>query len=280
MRATQIFKATTKEVRCFILKETIWFMLDDICKLLDINFESAIDKLDETQKQFFVKEYWIINESGFYKLLFQSENGDAKRFQKWLKEELGSDIDSVMKTLLPNHFVFSTHKDGRFELRQKIDTSRVSTYKFFTIIKPNETPRIKKVGTVTIDGKIWFCAIDVMRLCGLLGHTLAELKEDKEIKLFEGKIIIDEAGMYYHLFASNNADARTFAKLTKQKFFPTDETQIFEWHATNSKKFRIWVKEELPKYIRIAEDGMIQYKEKCKEQSLNYRLFPTYPLSA
>lgn len=277
MRVTHIFKAGANEVRAFTYQGKLMFVMEDICDNLAMEISQALEMLDADQK-IFSENKWLINESGFYRLLFESKDYEAKNLKAWLLEQLNTKINTTEKVKLADYFVLVD--DGKFQWKLTSTTQEEKPYKFFKLIGSDAKPKNRKVATQIQDGKIWFRSADVMRLCGLLGHTIKELKEDKEVKLLDGKIVIDEVGLYYHLFASTTHEARSFINLAVKRFLPMGKLDEINTNIPHSKKFRSWIKEELPKYISISEDGMIEYKKECREQTLPYKLFSTYPLSA
>lgn len=77
----------------------IWFVLVDVCKVLEIgNPSQAASRLDDDEKSTLInnegqpgkgaQEFTIINESGLYSLILTSRKEAAKRFKKWVTAEV------------------------------------------------------------------------------------------------------------------------------------------------------------------------------------------------
>ncbi len=83
-----------------------WFVLADICKVLEVgNPSQAATRLDDDEKYTLisnegiasaqVQQLIIINESGLYSLILTSRKPAAKRFKRWVTAEV---IPSIRKT--------------------------------------------------------------------------------------------------------------------------------------------------------------------------------------
>ena len=120
----QLFKYHNNAVRTFTHNDgSIWFIAADVCRILDIkNPRDAVNSLDDDEKmtvattdghsgqrggaQFFN----IINESGFYALVFKSRKEEAKDFSRWIRREVLPAIrqhgyyvsDAKIESLNPN----------------------------------------------------------------------------------------------------------------------------------------------------------------------------------
>lgn len=96
------------EVRSVMINNEPWFMLVDVCRVLDIkNSRDAktrlrgdgvgttdvIDSVGRSQKADF------INESNLYKLTFQSRKPQAERFADWVTSEVLPSIKKIKKVL-------------------------------------------------------------------------------------------------------------------------------------------------------------------------------------
>lgn len=95
MNNLQIFKNEEfGEVRTVKNEKDIWFVAKDVCEILDLsNTTVAIQNLDEDEvtklnlgSQF--GETNFINESGLYTLIIRSRKPEAKKFRKWVTNEV------------------------------------------------------------------------------------------------------------------------------------------------------------------------------------------------
>lgn len=73
-----------------------WFVAQDACALLGIgNTSDALTKLDEDEKGIVSsdtlggkQQLLIVSESGLYALIFRSRKAEARRFRKWVTQEV------------------------------------------------------------------------------------------------------------------------------------------------------------------------------------------------
>ena len=88
-----------KPVRTITRDGDPWFVLADVCQVLDIgNPSQAAKRLDDDEKHTLinnegisgpqVQSLTVISESGLYSLIMVSRKPDAKRFRKWVTSEV------------------------------------------------------------------------------------------------------------------------------------------------------------------------------------------------
>lgn len=93
-------------VRTITILGEIWFVLADVCAVLDItNIGNASARLDDDEKNSIRNpdvngergnpNITIINESGLYSLILTSRKPDAKRFKKWVTSDV---LPTIRKT--------------------------------------------------------------------------------------------------------------------------------------------------------------------------------------
>lgn len=94
----------TNEVRTLLIDSEPWWVLKDVCKVLEIkDSHIAARKLDDDERYLIPlidrmgreQKTTIINQSGLYTLILRSDKPQAKPFRKWVTSEV---IPSVMKT--------------------------------------------------------------------------------------------------------------------------------------------------------------------------------------
>lgn len=91
------------EVRTIQQNGEPWFVLADVCKVLELSSPHKIaDRLDEDEKGRSLiptpggnQEMNIINESGLYTVILRSDKPQAKPFRKWVTSEV---LPSIRKT--------------------------------------------------------------------------------------------------------------------------------------------------------------------------------------
>lgn len=135
MNELVVFDYNDKEVRTVQQNGEPWFVLKDVCQVLDLGSPHKVaERLDEDEKgrnqiptPGGVQEMTIINESGLYAVILRSDKPEAKPFRKWITAEV---LPSIRKT-------------GRYEARpvSEVDrlladaqerTARVSEGRFWT----------------------------------------------------------------------------------------------------------------------------------------------------
>lgn len=103
--AMQVFEyEDSEEFRVIDRNGEPWFVLNDVCKRLDIaNPRDAASRLDDDEKDAVgitdtigrPQRTTIINESGLYSVILRSTRPGAKRFKKWVTSEV---LPSIRKT--------------------------------------------------------------------------------------------------------------------------------------------------------------------------------------
>jgi len=98
------FDFNNMDVRIIDKDNNPWFVLNDVCKILELeNPRNITARLDEDEKDAVhivdtigrSQEMTIINESGLYSLILRSRKPEAKRFKKWVTSEV---LPSIRKT--------------------------------------------------------------------------------------------------------------------------------------------------------------------------------------
>lgn len=90
------FEFEGQGVRTVELDGLPWFALVDVCAVLDIgNSRQAAARLDDDEKKVHSadthggnQKLTLINESGLYSLIFTSRKEEARRFKKWVTDEV------------------------------------------------------------------------------------------------------------------------------------------------------------------------------------------------
>jgi len=86
-------------LRVMMIEDQPWMVAQDVCKILGIvRANDALRQLDEDEKLVRVitapgrkiqnRSMGIVNESGFYNLVFHSRKPEAKAFRKWVTSEV------------------------------------------------------------------------------------------------------------------------------------------------------------------------------------------------
>jgi prophage antirepressor-like protein len=99
----QIFRFESKTVRVIIIDGVVWWVLKDVCDVLDIgNSRDVAARLDDDEKGVGIidtpggkQEVTIINEPGLFKLILRSNKPEAKIFQRFVTHEV---LPAIRKT--------------------------------------------------------------------------------------------------------------------------------------------------------------------------------------
>ena len=99
----QVFNFKNSEVRTVMVNEEPWFLVKDVCDVLEIiNRSQAVERLDSDEKLMYKlyisgqnRDVLLVNESGLYSLVLTSNKLEAKEFKRWVTHEV---IPSIRKT--------------------------------------------------------------------------------------------------------------------------------------------------------------------------------------
>lgn len=104
MSSLQLFSYSGQEVRTQLIDGEPWFVLNDLCKVLEIasprNVAARIDSDDVRQTDVMdsmgrKQSTTIVNESGMYEVIIRSDKPEAKAFRRWLTSDV---IPSIRRT--------------------------------------------------------------------------------------------------------------------------------------------------------------------------------------
>ncbi len=96
-----LFKFDDTQIRVVASGDKPWFLLADLCKVLDLpNASQAASRLDDDEKSDIIindvagrpNRFVLVDESGMYSLVMTSRRENAKRFKKWVTGEVLPEI--------------------------------------------------------------------------------------------------------------------------------------------------------------------------------------------
>lgn len=135
MNELQIFNYNGNEVRTIQKDGEPWWVLKDVCSILDIeNHKDLPKRLEEDEVGRFdlphpqskekTLEMLCINESGLYNVILRSDKPEAKPFRKWVTSEVLPSIRKTGAYSLPKTTAGQIQllAQGHMELEQKIDS--------------------------------------------------------------------------------------------------------------------------------------------------------------
>jgi len=97
MKELQVFSYEGKEVRTIQRNGETWWVLKDVCGVLDLsNARMIADRLDEDDVSLAYvtdsigrqQQTNIVNESGLYNVILRSDKPEAKKFKRWVTHEV------------------------------------------------------------------------------------------------------------------------------------------------------------------------------------------------
>lgn len=103
MNLPTVFKYNEQEVRTVMKDGEPWFVVKDVCEVLEIaNHRDAVSRLKPTMRDEVgvsdaigrIQQTIVISEPGVYKLVFRSNKPEAEKFSDWVTEEV---IPSIRK---------------------------------------------------------------------------------------------------------------------------------------------------------------------------------------
>lgn len=100
MDELKVWNYNNSEVRIVNINNEPWWVLTDVCKVLELsNATKVAQRLEEDERSNFKLgrqgEATIINESGLYSVILRSDKPQAKPFRKWVTSEV---LPSIRKT--------------------------------------------------------------------------------------------------------------------------------------------------------------------------------------
>jgi anti-repressor protein len=119
--AMQIFDFKDHKVRTVIKEGEVWFVLKDVCDVLEIgNSRQVASRLDSDEKDDVItndaigrqQKTTIINEPGFYSVFVLSRKPEAHEFKRWIYHDV---LPSIRKT-----GSYSTHQMSEEERLQEL----------------------------------------------------------------------------------------------------------------------------------------------------------------
>ena len=104
MQDVQVFNFNQANVRTVMIDGAPWFVLKDVCDVLDISDARRVaERLEDDERSLTPltdsigrkQETYIINESGLYSVIARSDKPEAKAFRRWVTSEV---LPSIRKT--------------------------------------------------------------------------------------------------------------------------------------------------------------------------------------
>ena len=207
MDKLQIFQSKEfGKVRTVLIENEVWFVLIDICKILELsNPSSVIKRLDEDELTKFDLGSLsgitnIINESGLYKVIFRSDKPQANQFTKWVTHDV---LPSLRKTGI--YSINQTPKE--LELKEKeiqLKTAEFLNNMADSILIPEYKQILNAHATkvltgnfllpLPVAGEITYSATEIGKILGISANMVGRLTKKHNLRTEEyGKIFYDKS---------------------------------------------------------------------------------------
>ena len=207
MDKLQIFQSKEfGKVRTVLIENEVWFVLIDICKILELsNPSSVIKRLDEDEVAKFDLGSLsgitnIINESGLYKVIFRSDKPQANQFTKWVTHDV---LPSLRKTGI--YSINQTPKE--LELKEKeiqLKTAEFLNNMADSILIPKYKQILNAHATKVLTGnfllplpaagEITYSATEIGKILGISANMVGRLTKKHNLRTEEyGKIFYDKS---------------------------------------------------------------------------------------
>ena len=207
MDKLQIFQSKEfGKVRTVLIENEVWFVLIDICKILELsNPSSVIKRLDEDEVTKFDLGSLsgitnIINESGLYKVIFRSDKPQANQFTKWVTHDV---LPSLRKT--GSYSINQTPKE--LELKEKeiqLKTAEFLNNMADSILIPEYKQILNAHATkvltgdfllpLPVVGEITYSATEIGKMLGISADMVGRLTKEHNLRTEEyGKVFYDKS---------------------------------------------------------------------------------------
>lgn len=196
MNNLTVWNYSNSEVRTVMIDNEPWWVLADVCKVLEIkNSRDIFARLDEDEKGVGsidtlggVQKMNIVNESGLYSIILRSDKPQAKPFRKWVTSEV---LPSIRKhgaymtqetleaaILNPDYLIkLATVLKEEKDRRQALEIENAQQKQIIGELKPRAdyTDRIlSNKGLVTIT--------QIAKDYGMSGRKMNKLLEDLHVQ--------------------------------------------------------------------------------------------------
>ena len=207
MDKLQIFQSKEfGKVRTVLIENEVWFVLIDICKILELsNPSSVIKRLDEDEVTKFDLGSLsgitnIINESGLYKVIFRSDKPQANQFTKWVTHDV---LPSLRRT--GSYSINQTPKE--LELKEKeiqLKTAEFLNNMADSILIPEYKQILNAHATKVLTGdfllplpaagEITYSATEIGKILGISANMVGRLTKKHNLRTEEyGKVFYDKS---------------------------------------------------------------------------------------
>ena len=197
----QVFNFEQNEVRTLQVNGTPWFVLKDVCKVLEIaNPRNAASRLDGDEKG--VRQMdtlggkqrvTIINESGLYAVILRSDKPQAKQFRKWITADVLPTLrktgaysvkraDDNTRAMLAEARARNARAREASLYLKLADRVTVDTYKQVLIAKSAQTLSGEMLLPLPVAEKKTYTAAEIGAMLGVSANTVGRLANRHGLK--------------------------------------------------------------------------------------------------
>ena len=206
----QIFKYNDKPVRMVGTPDDPWWVLKNVCDVLDIargaRIAERLEK-DEVRQAYITdkigrnQETLIVNESGLYNVILRSDKPDAKPFRRWVTNEV---LPSIRKT---GTYSINPERKALAEAKLNNSRTRVSSM-WMKIAEKVSVPEYQNIcaryGSKALAGheviplpevaEHYFTATEIGSLLGVSSQKIGKIANEYGMKTGEnGKTVWDKS---------------------------------------------------------------------------------------
>ena len=206
-----------------------WFIADDVCTVLDIDRDEAVEALGDGEKAGVTisdtrsnglcqkRRVTIVNKIGLHELVSISTATCTQRFLVWIRNEVHPSFEKMTSNVVPLHEFSSQIEEETTAMNE------ISLFNFNGL----------DVRITDQNGDPWFVARDVCQILDLpnIGQAISRLDEDEKNNIIISDVIprrgkptstiISESGLYSLILTSRKPDARKFKKWVTSEVLPS-----------------------------------------------------------
>lgn len=194
----QVFNFEQNEVRTLQVNGTPWFVLKDVCGVLEIKNPTDVAKrLDNDERARFnlgrQGNATIINESGLYAVILRSDKPQAKQFRKWITADVLPTLrktgaysvkraDDNTRAMLAEARARNARAREASVYLKLADRVTVDTYKQVLIAKSAQTLSGEMLLPLPVAAKKTYTAAEIGAMLGVSANTVGRLANRHGLK--------------------------------------------------------------------------------------------------
>lgn len=237
------------QVRSLVLEGEPWFVVSDVCKILDLNNPTmAVKSIDEDDLNTIevidsmgrLQKSNAVNESGLYQLILKSRKPEARKFKKWVTAEV---LPTIRK-----HGAYMTE-----QTIEKVLTDPDFLIQLATQLKEEKTKRIEAEKKIAEQKPlVTFAETCLKSKDNILVRQLSKIANDEGID-------IGEKRLYKKL--------REWGLIMKNSTEPYQYAMEREWFVVEEKNTDTAYGVKLVKTTKVTPKGQVYIIERLKKEN-------------